>query len=54
MLVEVVDSSRLVLFERRPGGFEELALLESNGTTHAEFAGLTPARSVAREHVEVA
>jgi len=49
-----VASSRLVLFERRPGGFEELALLESNGTTHAEFAGLTPARSVAREHVEVA
>jgi hypothetical protein len=48
-----VSSCRLVLFERRPGGFEELALLESRGTTHAEWAGRTPARSVAREHVEV-
>jgi Tocopherol cyclase len=49
-----VASCRLVLFERRRDGFEELALLESNGTTHAEFAGLTPARSVVREDVEVA
>jgi hypothetical protein len=48
-----VASSRLVLFERRPGGFEELALLESRGTTHAEWSGRTPARSVTAEHVEV-
>jgi hypothetical protein len=48
-----VASSRLVLFERRAGGFEELALLESRGTTHAEWSGLTPARSVPTEHVEV-
>lgn len=49
-----VASSRIVLFERRAGGFDELAVLESNGTTHAEWAGRTPARSVPREHVEVA
>ena len=48
-----VASCRLVLFERRSGGYEEVALLESRGTTHAEWAGRTPARSVAREHVEV-
>ena len=42
-----------MVFERRDGGFEELALLESRGGTHTEFAGLTPARSVVREHVEV-
>jgi len=48
-----VASCRLVLFERRTGGFEEVALLESRGSTHAEFAGRTPARSVLRKHVEV-
>jgi hypothetical protein len=48
-----VSSSRLVLFERRAGGFEELAVLESRGTTHGEWAGLTPARSVARDHAEI-
>jgi hypothetical protein len=48
-----VASARLVLFERRSGGFEELAVLESRGTTHAEWAGRTPAAAVAREFVEV-
>jgi Tocopherol cyclase len=46
-------SSRLVLFERTAGAFEEVALLESRGTTHAEWAGLTPAAEVAREHEDV-
>ena len=49
-----VASSRLALFERRAGGFEEVALLESRGNTHAEWAGLTPASVVEREFVEVA
>jgi Tocopherol cyclase len=49
-----VASCRLALFERKAGGFEEVALLESRGTTHAEWAGRTPARSIPHEHVEVA
>jgi Tocopherol cyclase len=48
-----IASCRLALFERRAGGFEEVAVLESRGTTHAEWAGRTPAPAVAREHVEV-
>jgi tocopherol cyclase-like protein len=48
-----VASCRLALFERRPGGLEEVGLLESRGTTHAEWAGLTPARTVERAFVEV-
>jgi hypothetical protein len=48
-----VASCRLALFERRAGGFEEVALLESRGTTHAEWAGRTPAAAVERELVEV-
>jgi hypothetical protein len=44
-----IASCRLALFERRVGGFEEIALLESQGTTHAEWAGRTPASQV--EHV---
>ena len=52
-LIREVASCRLVLFERRAGGFDELAVLESNGTTHAEWSGRTPARSVTTEHVEV-
>jgi hypothetical protein len=48
-----IASSRFTLFERRAGGFEELALLQSRGTTHAEWAGMTPARAVPHEHVEV-
>jgi hypothetical protein len=48
-----IASSRFTLFERKAGGFEEMALLQSRGTTHAEWAGLTPARAVPHEHVEV-
>ena len=46
-----VCSSRFVLFERRRGGFEEVAVLSSEGTTHAEWAGRTPAPGVDKEHV---
>jgi hypothetical protein len=46
-----VCSSRFVLFERRRGGFEEVTVLSSEGTTHAEWAGRTPGPSVKREHV---
>jgi hypothetical protein len=48
-----IASCRLALFERRAGGFDEVALLESRGTTHAEWAGLTPASQVEREFVDV-
>jgi hypothetical protein len=48
-----VASARLVLFERRNEGFEEIALLESNGTTAAEWAGRTAAPGDFRRHVEV-
>jgi hypothetical protein len=48
-----IASARLALFERRAGGFEEVAFLESRGTTHAEWAGRTPASSVEREFLEV-
>jgi hypothetical protein len=48
-----IGSCRLALFERRAGGFDEIALLESRGTTHAEWAGLTPARQVEREFLDV-
>jgi hypothetical protein len=48
-----IASCRLALFERRAGGFEEVALLESRGTTHAEWAGRTPAAAVEREFAEV-
>jgi Tocopherol cyclase len=47
-----IASSRLALFERRAGGFDELALLESRGTTHAEWAGLTPAPQVHKAFIE--
>jgi hypothetical protein len=48
-----IASSRLALFERKAGGFEEVGLLESRGTTHAEWAGRTPAPAVDNEFVEV-
>ena len=48
-----IASCRLVLFERRARGWDEVALLESNGTTHAEWAGRTPARAVTRAFAEV-
>jgi Tocopherol cyclase len=48
-----IASCRLALFERRTGGFDEIALLESRGTTHAEWAGRTPAPQVEREFLEI-
>jgi len=48
-----IASCRLVLFERKARGWQEVALLESKGTTHAEWAGRTPAMTVEREFAEV-
>jgi hypothetical protein len=48
-----VGSSRFVLFERREAGFEEVAVLNSVGTTHAEWAGRTPAPGEFPQHVPV-
>ena len=48
-----IASCRLALFERKAGGFEEVALLESRGTTHAEWTGRTPATVVENEFFEV-
>jgi hypothetical protein len=48
-----ISSCRLALFERLAGGFEEVALLESRGTTHAEWAGRTAATRVEHEFVEI-
>jgi hypothetical protein len=48
-----VASSRFVLFERQAGGFEEVASLSSVGTTHAEWAGRTPAPGAFVRHVEL-
>jgi Tocopherol cyclase len=42
-------SCRLALFERRTGGFDEVALLESHGLAQAEWAGRTAAAVVERE-----
>jgi hypothetical protein len=48
-----VASCRLTLWERRAGGWQDLADLTSDGTTHAEWAGRTPASGVDALHVEV-
>ena len=48
-----VASSRLVLFERHSGGFEELASLSSVGTTHAEWGGRTPAPGEFAGHLDL-
>jgi Tocopherol cyclase len=48
-----IASARLALFERRAGGFEEVGVFESRGTTHAEWAGRTPAEAVTSEFQEV-
>jgi len=48
-----VASSRFVLFERGRGGFEEVAVLRSEGTTHAEWGGRTPAPVEMPEHQPV-
>lgn len=49
-----VSSCSLTVWERRPGGWQVAARLRSDGTTHAEWAGRTPAPGVDTEHVEVA
>jgi hypothetical protein len=46
-------SARVVLWERRAGGWAEVTELEADGTAHAEWAGRTPAGAVPGE-VEVA
>ncbi len=48
-----IGSCRLALFERHAGGFDEVALLESRGGAHAEWAGRTPAHAVEHEHQDV-
>ena len=48
-----VASSRFVLFERRGAGWEEAAVLTSEGTTHAEWAGRTPAPGEFAQHLAV-
>jgi hypothetical protein len=49
-----VASARLVLWERRAGGWQQAGELVSEGTTHAEWAGRTPAAGVRLVHAEVA
>ena len=48
-----VASSRFLVWERGQGGWDQRAELVSDGTTHAEWAGRTPAMAVEREHREV-
>jgi hypothetical protein len=48
-----VASAELILFERRRAGFEEIAVLRSDGTTAAEWAGRTPAPGMFRRHEPV-
>lgn len=47
-----IASCRLRLFERQAGD-RPVAELESIGTTHAEWAGRTPAEAVEREFTHV-
>ena len=49
-----IASSRFLVWERRENGWRELAELVSDGTTHAEWAGKTPAPGVAIDHEEIA
>ena len=46
-------SSRFVLFERGDAGFEEVGVLSSEGTTHSEWAGRTPAPGEFTPHLSV-
>lgn len=48
-----VASCRLVLRARAGGRWRSVAELVSEGTTHAEWAGRTPATDVTNEHVEI-
>jgi Tocopherol cyclase len=43
-----VGSCRLALFERGPGGFDQIAMLEAKGTVQAEWTGRTPSSEVER------
>jgi hypothetical protein len=49
-----VASTRMRLWERRSGGWLDVADLLSEGTTNAEWAAPTPAPGDLSEHVEVA
>jgi hypothetical protein len=48
-----IASSRLLLWERGAGGWQQVADLASEGTTHAEWVGRTPAPVAMTEHVQV-
>lgn len=48
-----IASSRLVLWERAAGGWRQVDEMVSDGTTHAEWAGRTPAPGVDVDHVEL-
>jgi Tocopherol cyclase len=48
-----VASCRLTLWERRSGGWQDVAELESTGGAHAEWAGRTPAPGVEALHREL-
>jgi hypothetical protein len=48
-----VASSLVRLWERRPGGWREVVELASDGTTHAEWVGRTPAPGSFVEHAPV-
>ena len=48
-----VASSRMLLWRRGRGGWDQQEELVSDGTTHAEWAGRTPANVVERVHQEV-
>ena len=46
-----VASTELILFERRRASYEEVAVLRSEGTTAAEWAGRTPAPGEFQQHI---
>jgi hypothetical protein len=48
-----VASCRLTVWERRAGGWQDVADLAATGTAHAEWAGRTPAPGVEAVHQEV-
>jgi hypothetical protein len=48
-----VASCRLTVWERRAGGWQDVADLTAEGTAHAEWAGRTPAPGVEALHQEV-
>ena len=48
-----IGSSRFVLFERTEAGWDEVAVLTSEGTTHCEWAGMTAAPGTFAQHLQV-